>query len=95
MSNQGNVIPKADSKSMANLKACVTSILQQLDLPLRFYAATIQDRYRKPRIGMWEKLLDDLQLDGAIDMNNSFYVGDAGGREKTDRRPKDHSNCDR
>ncbi|KAK5053758.1 hypothetical protein LTR84_001719 [Exophiala bonariae] len=95
MSNQGNVIPKAESKSLANLKACISSVLRQLDLPIHFYAATIQDRYRKPRTGMWEKLLDDLQLYGAVDMDNSFYVGDAGGREKTETRPKDHSNCDR
>jgi bifunctional polynucleotide phosphatase/kinase len=95
MSNQGNVIPKADSKSLANLKACITSVLQQLDLPIHFYAATIQDRYRKPRTGMWQKFLDDLQLYDTIDMDNSFYVGDAGGREKTETTPKDHSNCDR
>jgi bifunctional polynucleotide phosphatase/kinase len=104
ISNQGNVSlkdnPKAlqkDSPSLVNLKNQITAIFQQLDFPIHFYAATGQDRYRKPRTGMWDEVLDshDLQTEGTVDMINSFYVGDAAGREKTDKRRKDHANSDR
>ncbi|RMZ77376.1 hypothetical protein DV737_g4399, partial [Chaetothyriales sp. CBS 132003] len=103
-SNQANVsvkdapkkLPK-DTASLANLKAQLASIVQQLDLPISFYAATAHDRYRKPRTGMWDELLEDydLQSDGLVDMSQSFYVGDAAGREKSDERRKDHATSDR
>ena len=103
-SNQGNISlkdnPKSlqkDTLSLVNLKNQVSSLLRQLDLPLSVYAATGQDRYRKPRIGMWEEMLEDydLQADGAVDLTASFYIGDAAGREKTDKRRKDHATSDR
>ena len=86
-----------DSPSLLNFKGQVAAIFQQLDFPGSIYAATSQDRYRKPRIGMWEEILDDydLQAEGAVDSENSFYVGDAAGREKTDKRRKDHAISDR
>ncbi|EXJ77494.1 hypothetical protein A1O3_09720 [Capronia epimyces CBS 606.96] len=104
LSNQGNISlkdnPKSlqkDTASLTNLKAQVTAIFRQLDLPISIYAATGQDRYRKPRTGMWEEVLEnyDLQAAGAVDLSNSFYVGDAAGRAKTDKRRKDHSTSDR
>ncbi|OAP60962.1 polynucleotide kinase 3'-phosphatase [Fonsecaea erecta] len=88
---------KKDMASLTNFKSQATSILRQLDLPISIYAATAQDRYRKPRLGMWEEMLEDydLQAEGAVDMTNSFYVGDAAGRDKTDKRRKDHATSDR
>ncbi|EXJ71332.1 uncharacterized protein A1O5_05138 [Cladophialophora psammophila CBS 110553] len=88
---------KNDMASLANFKTQVNSILHQLDLPISVYAATGQDRYRKPRVGMWEEVLEDydLQAEGAVDMTNSFYVGDAAGRDKSDKRRKDHATSDR
>jgi bifunctional polynucleotide phosphatase/kinase len=103
-SNQGNISLKTDPKtlkkdrlSLANLKEQMSTILRQLDLPISMYGATDQDRYRKPRIGMWEELLEDydLQADGAVDLDKSFYVGDAAGRAKTDKRKKDFASTDR
>ena len=103
-SNQGNVSLKSDPKtlkkdtlSLTNLKDQLTIILRQLDLPISMYGATGQDRYRKPRVGMWEELLEDyhLQAEGSIDKENSFFVGDAAGRTKTDRRKKDFASSDR
>lgn len=102
--NQGNVSLKADPKSLkkdtaslSNLKDQLATILRQLDFPVSMYGATDQDRYRKPRIGMWEELLEDydLQAEGAIDKDGSFYVGDAAGRAKTDKRKKDFAATDR
>ena len=37
--------------------------------------------YRKPMIGMW-KLLENSIFDKTIDKDNSFYCGDAAGRDK-------------
>lgn len=104
LSNQGNISlkdnPKSlqkDTPSLVNLKNQITSIFRQLDIPLSFYGATAQDRFRKPRTGMWDEMLDDfdLQAEDAVDIDGSFYIGDAAGRAKTDQRNKDHATSDR
>lgn len=103
-SNQGNISlkdnPKSlqrDRASLANLKHQLSSMLRQLDFPTSIYAATGQDRYRKPRTGMWDTMLQDydLQGEGSIDQAHSFYVGDAAGRDKADKKRKDHATSDR
>ncbi|BAE57296.1 unnamed protein product [Aspergillus oryzae RIB40] len=59
-------------------------------IPLSVYAATLDDGYRKPRIGMWKEFLDDYDFDvNGVDLSKSIYVGDAAGR------PNDHSQVDR
>lgn len=104
LSNQGSISLKdnakslqKDSLSLRNFKDQIASHLNQLDFPISVYAATANDSFRKPRIGMWEQMKDDFDLDinDAIDMENSFYVGDAAGREQTDKRRKDHATSDR
>ena len=104
ISNQGNIslkenakIIQKDTTGLVNFKAQVSAILRQLDLPVSVYAATEQDKYRKPRVGMWQEMLEDYHLkgDGCIDLQQSFYVGDAAGRPKTNKRKKDHACSDR
>jgi bifunctional polynucleotide phosphatase/kinase len=104
LSNQSNISLKDNKKSLqkdmaslTNFKSQLRSILTQLDLPISVYAATGQDKYRKPRVGMWDEALGDydLQTEGAVDMANSFYIGDAAGREKAAKRRKDHATSDR
>jgi len=104
ISNQGNIslvdnpkVLRKDTISLDNFKAELTTVLRQLDLPISVYAATAQDKYRKPRIGMWQEMLDDFHLsgEGALDLHKSFYVGDAAGRAKLDKRRKDHACSDR
>jgi bifunctional polynucleotide phosphatase/kinase len=104
LSNQGNISlkdnPKTlqkDAASLVNYKAQVTAVLRQLDLPISVYAATEPDGYRKPRVGMWQEMLEDydLEREESIDLKQSFYVGDAAGRAKTDKRRKDHACSDR
>lgn len=83
---------------MADFKSKVSAVFSQLDLPVTVYAATGRDEYRKPRVGMWRQLLDDHGLDvmETVDLENSFFVGDAGGREAVaGRTVKDHSCVDR
>jgi bifunctional polynucleotide phosphatase/kinase len=63
--------------------------------PIAVFAATDSDIYRKPRIGMWclyESKFNTVQ----IDMGNSFYCGDAAGRDWEQQHSKrvDHSNTD-
>jgi bifunctional polynucleotide phosphatase/kinase len=103
ISNQGAIklqdkskISQKESLGLTNFKNQVTSVLRQLELPINLYAATGQDKYRKPRTGMWKELLEDqdLQALGAADLSNSFFVGDAAGRARTDIRRKDHSSSD-
>lgn len=79
-----------DSKSLTNFKERVSAVMKELDFPLSVYAATEDDEYRKPRIGMWREFFDDYDLDvSGIDTPASIFVGDAAGR------PTDHSSVDR
>ncbi|KAH0553426.1 hypothetical protein GP486_006506 [Trichoglossum hirsutum] len=87
---------KRDQKNLATFKGRVTASLNQLDFPISVYAATSRDRYRKPRTGMWEEMLKDCDLGGAsLDLENSFFVGDAAGRPATDGSSQDFSCSDR
>ncbi|KAF2726762.1 PNK3P-domain-containing protein [Polyplosphaeria fusca] len=106
ISNQGGIslksdpkTVKSDQKRLADFKGKVSAVLNQLDLPvISVYAATGRDLYRKPRTGMWHELLDDFDMDHAdtVDLENSFFVGDAGGRDAiAGGAPKDHSCVDR
>jgi DNA 3'-phosphatase len=105
MSNQAGISLKSDPKSLksdqkrlADFKTKVSAVLNQLDLPIAVYAATERDQYRKPRVGMWQEMLEDYDLESAdaVDLANSFFVGDAGGREAVPGgAPKDHSCVDR
>ena len=105
MSNQGGIslkpdpkTVKSDQKRLADFKSKLSAVLTQLELPISVYAATARDHYRKPRTGMWQELLDDHDLDdpASVDLANSFFVGDAGGRDAVNGGAvKDHSCVDR
>lgn len=103
VSNQGGIslkpdtkAPKAHMSKLASFKAKVAVVFAQLDIPVSIYAATEKDLYRKPRTGMWTEILDDYSIDpGDLDMNESFFVGDAAGREAFKGQPKDFSCSDR
>ncbi|ORY12270.1 polynucleotide kinase 3 phosphatase-domain-containing protein [Clohesyomyces aquaticus] len=105
VSNQGGIslrgdpkTVKSDQKRLADFKGKVSAVLTQLDLPISVYAATGRDQYRKPRTGMWQELLEDHDLENAdaVDLQNSFFVGDAGGRAAVaGGASKDHSCVDR
>ncbi|KAI9780872.1 MAG: hypothetical protein M1839_006499 [Geoglossum umbratile] len=101
--NQGAVslksdskIVKRDQKNLATFKGKVTASLNRLDLPVSVYAATRRDKYRKPRNGMWEEMLQDYDLSSSsLDLEGSFFVGDAAGRPAADGGSRDFSCCDR
>jgi bifunctional polynucleotide phosphatase/kinase len=74
--------PKAGlAKRVTEFKQKCNAVLNNLDLPVTIYAATGKDIYRKPRTGMWKELCDDYDIPEAeVDLANSIFVGDAGGR---------------
>lgn len=89
LSNQAGISMKSDSKTvksdkkrLVDFKQRVKGVLTQLDLPIVLYAATDKDKFRKPRSGMWDKLLEaqGLTQEGDVDLQACYFVGDAGGR---------------
>ena len=77
-------------------KTKVGSVLSQFDFPIRIFAATRRDIYRKPRAGMWKQMLDEMEVgEGRIDLDASIFVGDAGGRAGSGDNKKDHACSDR
>ena len=88
--------PKAHMTKLAAFKTKVAAVFNQLDIPVSIYAATGKDIFRKPRTGMWTELLNDYDIAlGDLDLENSMFVGDAGGREAWEGKPKDFSCSDR
>ncbi|KAI8634465.1 DNA kinase/phosphatase Pnk1 [Xylariaceae sp. FL1651] len=91
ISNQAGLTLHSDPNSKApigaikakvsNFKQKCSAVLAQLDLPISIYAATERDIYRKPRTGMWKELCADYDIpEQEVDLENSIFVGDAGGR---------------
>ncbi len=61
----------------------LVEIEKELDIPIKVYASIANNIYRKPNIGFW-----DLLKGNNINMDESFYCGDAIGR------PSDHNDTD-
>lgn len=59
----------------------VEAIASHLQVPLLLLASTMRDVYRKPCTGMWAHLVDKENGGVEADVDQSFYVGDAAGRE--------------
>lgn len=104
ISNQGGIslkpdtkAPKAHQSKYATFKTKVSAVFNQLDIPVSIYAATEKDVFRKPRTGMWKELLEDydIHLPGDLDIVNSIFIGDAGGRSAAGGKSKDFSCSDR
>jgi bifunctional polynucleotide phosphatase/kinase len=72
------------------LKEKYKQIQESLNIQLVFLVSDKDDIFRKPRVGLWEFLKDK-----GIEMNLSYYVGDAAGRIKDNSYKKDHSDSDR
>lgn len=87
ISNQGGTIARPDTKRYQYLYQRIHAITQELGVPTRFYGATkppkgTTDEFRKPKTNMWTELLKDIAISAdQVDMDNSFFVGDALGRK--------------
>lgn len=105
ISNQGGIslkkydpkVPKSHQTKLSSFKEKVSAVLNQLDIPISVYASTEKDIFRKPRTGMWDEVLEDhdIHLPSDLDLENSIFVGDAGGRTAAGGKPKDFSCSDR
>ena len=74
-------------------KEIILSRLEQfltlMELPIYVFISTESDYCRKPNTGMW----DEFFRDKTIDLANSFYVGDAAGRNKNPLTKKKDFAC--
>lgn len=93
----GSKTAKSDLKSLAIFKAKVKSVLTQLGIGVTLFAATGRDEYRKPRTRMWQEVLEehDVHNHSDLDVNDSIFVGDAGGRASVNGSRADHACSDR
>ena len=66
---------------MGDFKQKAEAISHALKVPLLLLAATSKDMYRKPCMAMWEHLTRSENGGFDVDIKESFYVGDAAGRE--------------
>ncbi|KAI7871046.1 polynucleotide kinase 3 phosphatase-domain-containing protein [Spinellus fusiger] len=77
----------------------IETMLSEIKAPVWVLAALDKDKHRKPRTGMWTFLERESgnTCHGRIDRSNSFFVGDAAGREQhwKPNAFKDHSCVDR
>ncbi|KAK9103785.1 hypothetical protein Sjap_021039 [Stephania japonica] len=72
------------------------NFIKHVNIPIQVFIACglgksdgqTQDPFRKPKPGMWRIMEQQFNSCIAIDMDQSFYVGDAAGRDK------DHSDAD-
>ncbi|CAK9151709.1 unnamed protein product [Ilex paraguariensis] len=74
----------------------LNSFIEEVKVPIQVFIACgydksngqAEDPFRKPKPGMWRIMQQHFNSGIAVDMNQSFYVGDAAGR------PDDHSDAD-
>ncbi|XP_063932692.1 uncharacterized protein F21D5.5-like [Zophobas morio] len=86
-----------DFSKIKGYKGKIEAIIAKLSVPAQVFLATGKSIYRKPAPGMWKALSELKNGDVTIDIDKSFFVGDAAGREKNwaPKKNKDHSICDR
>ena len=96
---QGGCSPITGRTKLEQFKKKLHNIFANLDVPLYVFAALGYDVHRKPNIGMWRALesrLSTVMPQQTVDMDASFFVGDAAGRPSSSTRPaKDFSDSDR
>lgn len=82
---------------VADIKKKIEQIIKALAVPMQAYIATGDNCFRKPLTGMWQTLCDHKNDGVAVDLSESYFVGDAAGRpeNKSMKKKKDHSSVDR
>ncbi|BFF91114.1 uncharacterized protein DMAD_09472 [Drosophila madeirensis] len=85
--------------SLDDFKVKIKQIVKKLAVPIQVFIAVGGGYYRKPLPGMWEHLQDEMNDGVAIQLDRSFFVGDAAGRPEVGKgatkQRKDHSLADR
>ncbi|KAJ3200995.1 hypothetical protein HDU67_001662, partial [Dinochytrium kinnereticum] len=98
LSNQRDLLKEEKGKKKAYpkkdiFKGKVGHLVNVLGVPVTILAAVEDDVFRKPRVGMWEEVCR--MFGGDVDVEGSFYCGDAAGRNVGGlKKKKDHSDTD-
>ncbi|KAK9688785.1 hypothetical protein RND81_09G010800 [Saponaria officinalis] len=85
---------KKRQKAVDSKVGRLNNFIKLVNVPIQVFIACgfdkpgRKDAYRKPQPGMWRVMEKHFNSGIAIDMDHSFYVGDAAGREN------DHSDAD-
>ncbi|RNA23553.1 bifunctional polynucleotide phosphatase kinase-like [Brachionus plicatilis] len=79
------------------LKTKFEAMLKELHIPVFILIATGENHFRKPSVEMWKFFEENCNKMEEVDMDESFYCGDAAGRPKNwaPGRSKDFSCGDR
>ena len=95
ITNQAGV-EKGHTK-VGDLKHKFEAMIKELDIPVFVFISTGETHFRKPSTQMWDYFVKNCNQGVSIDMQESFYVGDAAGRPKNWAvgKPKDFSCADR
>lgn len=82
---------------LVDLKKKMEDIAKKINVPMQYFIAAGEGYFRKPLPGMWEVLSNFKNDNVPIDLESSYYVGDAAGRpeNKILKKKKDHSSVDR
>lgn len=83
---------------IADFRKKVERIIAKLNIPVQVFVSTSKGKYRKPILGMWEVLQTKGNGNIPINLDDSFYCGDAAGRPEKKapfKRKKDFSCSDR
>lgn len=82
---------------ISDIQTKIQKIVEHFDIPMQVFVATGDNYFRKPLPGMWQALNQIANGDVSIEIENSYYVGDAAGRgeNKLVKKKKDHSCVDR
>lgn len=93
--NQAGV--SSNKTTVADIKKKIENVIEGLGVPVQAFIATGDNFFRKPMTGMWQALCEHKNNGVPIDIDRSYYVGDAAGRpeNKAMKRKKDHSSVDR
>lgn len=93
--NQAGI--SSQKTSVTDIKKKIENIIETLGVPVQAFIATGDSFFRKPMTGMWQTLCEHKNNGIPIDIQRSYYVGDAAGRpeNKAMKRKKDHSCVDR
>ena len=86
-----NGIKKGHTKA-EDIQVKVGNIAKAIGVEMQVFAATSEDEYRKPGVGMWTIFAEKYNGKGKIKIEKSFYCGDAAGRK--DAKHKDFSDSD-
>lgn len=81
LSNQGAIKSAVTGKMAHKVMTRIDLVLKDLEITCKVILSTSKDAYRKPESGMWTYLVEKCNGGLEVDLENSFYVGDAAGRE--------------